>query len=61
MEDTTPEQKRMERSAFDRMVEACKVFNTIMTGPTPLTQDEIKHLIAKRPEVWGQFRAWVKS
>jgi len=59
MEDTTLEQKQMERSASSRIASICKTFNTIMTGPNPLTKEEIRKLIEKRPEVWGIFRAWV--
>lgn len=60
MEDTTNKQKQMERSAFERSAKAYRTFNDIMTGPSPLTQDEIKRLIEKRPELWGRFRSWAK-
>ena len=61
MEDTTLGQKRMERSAIRGVFNACHTFNEIMTGPNPLTKEEIKKLIEKRPEVWGIFRHWVEK
>jgi hypothetical protein len=58
MEDTTQEQKRMERGAFERLADAYKTFNDIMTGPNPLTKAEIQALCAKRP-VWDcLFHNW---
>ena len=61
MNDTTPEQKQMERSAAERIFIICRTFNTIMSGPNPLTKAEIKKLIEKRPEVWGMFRRWTEG
>ena len=60
MIDTSPEQKQMEQSAAERIFIACRTFNTIMTGPNPLTREEIQRLIEKRPGVWGMFRSWTK-
>lgn len=50
-------QKQMMRAAEQRMFNVCHTFNEIQTGPNPLTQDEIKKLIAKRPDVYGVLRA----
>ena len=61
MEDTTREQKLMQRSAQQRQFDVCHTFNEIMTGPNPLTKEEIKRLIARRPEVWGIFHRWVEK
>ena len=51
-------QKRMERDASERIFTVCRVFNEIQTGPNPLTQDEIRKLIEKRPEIYGCLRSW---
>ena len=60
MEDTTQRQRRLLQQAEQRMFDACRTFNTIMTGPNPLTKREIKRLIEKRPETWGIFWRWAR-
>lgn len=49
------EQKQMEQNSFHRMVEAYLTFCEIQKGPNPLTKDDVRKLIARRPEVWGSF------
>lgn len=39
------------------MLDVCRTFNEIQTGPNPLTQAEIDKLIAKRPSVYGVLKA----
>lgn len=39
--------------------DVCRTFNEIMTGPNPLTKDEIRRLIEKRPEKYAGLRAWL--
>jgi hypothetical protein len=41
-------------------LEQCKTFNDIMSGPNPLTNDELKTLIEKRPSIWGKFKSWLR-
>lgn len=36
-----------------------KTFNEIMTGSNPLTKEEIRKLIEKRPERYAGLRAWL--
>jgi len=43
------------------MLESMKTFNEIMTGPHPLTQEEIRKLIAKRPAKYSYMKAWLKE
>lgn len=50
-------QKQMQRAADQRMLDVCRTFNEIQTGPNPLTQAEIDKLIAKRPSVYGVLKA----
>lgn len=61
MEDTTRRQKLMCHNAQRRLFDACHTFNEIMTGPNPLTKEEIKKLIEKRPGVWGIFHRWAEK
>lgn len=58
---TAEGQKRMQRSADQRILDVCKTFNEIMSGPNPLTKDEIRQMIKKRPDLYGCLRAWVKD
>ena len=55
---TAEGQLRMCRSADQAVLDRCKVFNEIQTGPNPLTPAEVRRLIDRRPEVWGLFEAW---
>jgi len=51
-------QKQMLRAAEQRIFDACKTFNDIMSGPNPLTKDEIHQLTAKR-SIWKLlFTKW---
>lgn len=51
----------MCRNGQQRIFDACHTFNEIMTGPNPLTKEEIRRLIKKRPNVWGIFQRWVEE
>jgi hypothetical protein len=52
------EQKHAARSAEEKIFAVCRVFNEIQTGPNPLTCDEVRALVEKRPEVYGCLRSW---
>jgi hypothetical protein len=54
-------QNEMFYGAHRKMTERMKTFNDIMKGPNPLSQDEIRKLIAKRPAEYAFMRAWLKS
>lgn len=41
------------------LLEKYKTFNEIMTGPNPLTKEEIRKLVEKRPEQYAWLRAWL--
>lgn len=57
---TTAEgQKFLQGQADRRLLDVCRTFNEIMTGPNPLTQDEINKLVAKRP-IYQILRNWVR-
>lgn len=55
---TAQGQKRMQRSADRRVLDLCRTFNDVMTGPNPLTKEEIRALIEKRPDVYSILAAW---
>ncbi len=42
-------------------VEAMKTFNEIMTGPNPLTDEEIVALHQKRPVKYGWLEKWAED
>jgi hypothetical protein len=46
--------KPPERRVFD----VCRTFSEIQAGPNPLTPEEVRKLIDKRPEVYGVLEAW---
>jgi hypothetical protein len=50
-------QKVMQRSADQRVLDAYKTFNEIMTGPNPLTTQEIRRLIDERGGIWHLWAA----
>lgn len=51
-----------QRAQFDKAQQFSAGLNNtfleIMNGPNPLTPQEIRKLIDKRPEVYGRFEAW---
>ena len=55
---TAAGQREMCQNADRRVLETCKAFNEIMTGPNPLTPDEVRKLIDKRPDRYGCLEAW---
>lgn len=44
--------------AEQRVFDLCRTFNDIMTGPNPLSKDEIQALIKKRPGVYSVLERW---
>jgi len=48
----------MQTCADKRIRDACRTFNDIMTGPNPLTPDEIRRLIDKKGGLWCLFEKW---
>jgi hypothetical protein len=44
-------QKVLMADGHDRIMDAMKAFNEIMTGPNPLTKEEIRKLHQKRPDL----------
>lgn len=44
-------QKVLMAEGGDRILQAMKTFNEIMTGPNPLTKEEIEKLHKKRPHL----------
>lgn len=55
MAEKNPTQKQMWQEAERKSFDLCHTFNEIMTGPNPLTEDEIRKLLEKRP----LLRAWI--
>ena len=56
-----PTQKQMEFSARRRALVPYSVFNSIQTGPNPMTPDELRALAAKRPWLWARFLPWADA
>ena len=51
-------QKSMQERSFAQLSSFYYEFSEIMSGSNPLTQDELRTLIAKRPR-HGFMRAWL--
>ena len=58
--DDTIVQKEMCKDAFKQIAECNLLFMEIMTGPNPLTKDELRKLIAHRPSLWSRFHKWAE-
>jgi hypothetical protein len=54
-------QQQMELAARLHANEKYFVFWEIMSGPNPLTADDLEKLIARWPERWGVFEPWVEK
>jgi len=54
------EQLDLWHAAERRCFAVCQVFNEIQTGPNPLSSEEIRRLIAKRPERYGVLERCAK-
>jgi hypothetical protein len=54
---TAEGQLQMQRSADERLRTVCRTFNEIQQSGNPLTPEEIRKLIDKRPEVYGVLEA----
>jgi len=52
-------QKEMCDQAIDSYHDKLKTFNEIMTGPNPLTKEEIKKLYEKRPVQYAFLKKWL--
>lgn len=50
-------QKTLMADGRDRIMDAMKAFNEIMSGPNPLTKEEIRALHEKRPHL-GFLSKW---
>ena len=59
--DDSNEQKRMERGAWYHIVDANNTFMDIMSGPNPLTKEEIRKLAKKNPRLWNRFLGFAQS
>jgi hypothetical protein len=57
---TNKTQKQTQRFADRRILDACKTFNEIQTGPNPLTPAEIRRLIDERGGIWHLFEVWAE-
>ena len=55
---TAQGQLRMQRTADQRILNVCKTFNEIQTSGNPLTPDQVRALIRKRPHIYGVLEAW---
>lgn len=41
-----------------RMENVMRTYQEIMNGPNPLTKEEVRALIAKRPNIYGVLSKW---
>lgn len=56
---TTAEgQLQMCRTADQRVLDRCKAFNEIMSGPNPLTPEEVRAMIDRHPDRYSIFEKW---
>lgn len=55
---TAAGQLHMQRTADSRIRSVCRTFNEIQTGPNPLTPDEVRKLIDKRPNIYSVLEKW---
>jgi len=44
--------------AHRRLADADATFMEVMRGPNPLTPEEVRALIDRRPGLWGRFEKW---
>lgn len=51
-------QLQMCQNADRKVLDKCKVFNEIMTGPNPLTPAEVRKLIDRHPDRYTLFEKW---
>lgn len=53
------EQHEMRAQTQADILGTFKTFNEIMAGPNPLTKEEIRRLVEKRPGRYAGLRAWL--
>lgn len=58
---TAKGQKTMQRRADQIVLDVCKIFNEIQTGPNPLTKAELAELIRKRPERYSILKSFLEK
>ena len=54
-------QEQHFRFAEDRMHQAMHEFLAIQNGPNPITRDEVRRMVEKRPGIWGWLRGYADS
>jgi len=54
---TVAGQLQMRRDADQRVLDICKTFNEIQTGPNPLSPEEVRALIDRHPNRYGVLEA----
>lgn len=47
--------------AHDNIARGNQTMLSLLFGPNPITQTELRALIAKRPEVYGRFAGYLRS
>jgi hypothetical protein len=52
-------QNQMFQHAHDRSAAGNTVMMDLLYGPNPITDDELRKLIAKRPEVYARFAGYL--
>lgn len=45
--------------AHDRIADANEVMLDLLFGPNPITDDELRKLIVKRPHIYGRFAGYL--
>lgn len=54
-----PSQKQMFEAARRRSASADQTMLDLLYGPNPISDDELRRLIAKRPEVYGKYKGYL--
>ena len=59
--------KRQGKTQIQLYTEACRnnagrdaMFLELLQGNHPITKAELKHNIAKRPEIWARYAGWLE-
>lgn len=55
--NTAAGQKVMQAAADRRILDLCRTFNEIQISGNPLTPEEVRKLVEKRPHIYGVLEA----
>ena len=59
MERIIPEQAQIRQTVEKKMFSVNETMLDLLFGANPITDDELRELITKRPEVYGRFAKYL--